>query len=86
MIDVGSSKDWGVLPPYEDQKVCGEYGECDNLFHECMFFVIGYRLPLNEFEIKLINHLLISSCSSILGVGHSSSFFNIGVDIKIVSW
>lgn len=37
MIDMDSSKDWGVLPPDEYQMVHGQYGGCVIQFHECLY-------------------------------------------------
>lgn len=38
----------------------GQYGRCVIPFHEFIFSLVGYRIPFNEFEISVLNHLLIS--------------------------
>lgn len=43
---------WIIIPLDGDKRVYSQYDECVILFHECLFSLIGYRLPFNEFEVK----------------------------------
>lgn len=59
VIQVGSTKDWVVFCPKEDQRICSQYDGCVIPFHRCLF-LIGYPLPLNKFEVGAPVHLLIA--------------------------
>lgn len=59
-IDVGPSPDWEVFFSDVDKGICSQYDVCVILFHECILSLIGFRLPFNEFEVSVINHLLNS--------------------------
>lgn len=60
ITDVGSLEYCGVLPPNEIQRLCSSYCGCVIHVHECLFSLVGYRLPFNGFEISVLNHLLIA--------------------------
>lgn len=44
----------------EDRRVCSKYGGCVIHLHECLFFLIGFCIPFNKFEVVVLNHLLIA--------------------------
>lgn len=52
---------WGcIFTPNKEQRIYGQYGGCAIPFHECMFSLIGHHIPFNEFEMGVLNHLLIA--------------------------
>lgn len=56
----GRSDDFWVFPLYKDQRIHRQYCGSVIPFQECMFFLTGYCLPFNEFEVGVLNHLLIT--------------------------
>lgn len=60
-LDVGPSLDRGVLSPGENERIYRENGDCAIPFYECIFLILGFRLPFNDFEMEVLKHLLVAS-------------------------
>lgn len=60
VIDMGLVDDFGVSPRDEDKIIRNQYDGCVISFDECMFSFIVHCFPFNEFEIGILNHLLIT--------------------------
>lgn len=57
---VGSSSYWGIFHLKEDKRICNKYERYVIPFHECLFSLIDFRLPLNHFKIDILNHMIIT--------------------------
>lgn len=51
----------GVFVHEEENRVCSKYDMCVIPLHECMFSLIGLCLSFNNFEVRVLNLLLIST-------------------------
>lgn len=60
-LNVGPSLDWGVLTPGENERVYNEYGYCAILLYECIFSILGLRIPCNGFKMEVLKNLMVSS-------------------------
>lgn len=60
-LDVGPPSDWGVLTPGKNDRICSRYGECATSFYECIFSILGLRLPFNVFEVEVLKHLIVAT-------------------------
>lgn len=59
-IDVDPSSDLRVFPPYGDKRISSQYDGWVIPLHECLFYLFGFFLSFNVFEISVMNHLMIS--------------------------
>lgn len=46
--------------PCENETIYNPYSGCDIPFQESLFSIIGYQLPFNDFEVCVLNPLLIT--------------------------
>lgn len=60
LIDVGPSSHYRVFPPNGDKRICSDYDICIIPFHEYLFSLMGFCLPFTNFNISVMNHLMIS--------------------------
>lgn len=44
-----------------------KYERCVIPIHECLFSLIGFHLSLNDFEVGVLNHLMISPLTNASG-------------------
>lgn len=58
-IEVGSSTYQGVIPPEGNDIIYNTYDGCIVHLHECLFSLICVYLPFNDFEMGVLNHLVI---------------------------
>lgn len=56
--EVVTSSNKGVFP--HKGIICNMYNGCVIHLHEFIFYLIYFRLPLNDFEVGILNHLKIS--------------------------
>lgn len=40
-----------MFPSGKDKRMCNKYDVLTILFHECLFYLLGFRLPFNDFEV-----------------------------------
>lgn len=52
--------DWGGLTLDKDKMISSEYGGCVVPFYQCNLSILDLRLPFNNFEMEVLNHLMIS--------------------------
>lgn len=50
----------GVLTPDKDKRICSEYDRCVTPFCDCLFSILDFHLSFNDFEISVLNHLMIA--------------------------
>lgn len=58
-IDVGPSSDWGMFLLDGDKRICSQYNACDIPFHEGLFSLTSFYLSFNEYDISVMNNLMI---------------------------
>lgn len=58
--EVGPSFYWGILSPYEDERICRKYDNCDIPFYKHTFLVVDLRLPFSAFDIEFLKYLAIA--------------------------
>lgn len=49
-----------VLVPEKEKRVCSKYDMCAIPLHECLFSFIGFCPPFDNFEVGVLNQLLIT--------------------------
>lgn len=50
-----------MLTPNKDKRTCSEYDVCVIPFYDCLFYILRFHLSFNDFEVGVLNHLLITS-------------------------
>lgn len=58
--NVGPTVDKKVFPPDGHKRIFFQYNVCVIPFHEFLFSFLGYQLSFNEFEVNVLNQLLIA--------------------------
>lgn len=53
---------WRIYPWWRKEN--NEYGECVIPFYKCTFLIMGFQFPFNNFEIEVLNHLMVFSLQS----------------------
>lgn len=48
-----------TIIPKEDKRACIKYNMYIVPLHQCLFSLISFLLPFNDFEVTMFNHLLI---------------------------
>lgn len=73
-IEVGPPSDLGVFSFEGEKNACSKYEGCVIPFHECLFSLIGFLLPFIDFEVGILNRLVIHAILCDIQLGVPSKF------------
>lgn len=58
-LNMGLSFGWFVFHIPPNKRVCSSFDGCLVPVYECLFSTLGFRIPFNDFEVDVLNHLRI---------------------------
>lgn len=70
-IMVGDPLEWLALVVSGEKMICNSFDDCMVPFHECLFTIVGLRLPFYELDVIVQKYLNVALTSFSWGHRHT---------------